>query len=79
MNKILLVNDSKLENVVTSEFFLPFYEKKSKLMISANGQQCSMKSFIFQTNPKLRNNQSGENRASIYSNERRNCDCCNIF
>ena len=72
-----LVNDSKTENIITSEFFLPFFEKKSRIFLGGTGQHCNLKSFICKSLIKSRDN--FDDGGNIFSNDKRNCDCCLII
>jgi len=72
---IILVNDSKTQNLITADFFLPNYDN-CRLLIGGYGQSCILKSMITKTFNKNNINLDG---ISVFSNERRNCDCCNIY
>ncbi len=83
-NIIISVNESQIENLKTSDFFLPFYGKKSKVMIAGNGQQCCIKSFVVKCTARngfaALNSTNTDNRdtGNVYSGDKRNCDCCII-
>ena len=64
------LNESKYENIVKGNFFLPVEDDKNKIMIAGSGDQCKIKSFICNTSFK-----------TDYSHydpfiERNGCDCC---
>jgi len=62
--------------MVSSEFFLPFFDKKSRIMIAGSGQQCCVRSFISKSLYKHKND--NHENAAVFSNDKRNCDCCLI-
>jgi hypothetical protein len=71
--------------VVSSDFFLPFYNK-GKVMIAGSGQQCLIRSFIVRTmarKEKTEDNSQSQTQQSTggngTDNTNRNCDCCLIF
>jgi hypothetical protein len=72
---IKLVNDSKSENIACSDFFLPLYNK-CRVMIAGSGQQCLVKTFICKC---LMKPQTEDEKVSIISTDKRNCDCCLII
>jgi hypothetical protein len=41
----IFLNDSKTENFVSSDIFLPVMQNK-RVMIGGNGRQCLIKSFV---------------------------------
>jgi len=82
INASIKVNENTYENCVKSMVFLPLMKKKS-IMIAGSGQQVNLKTFISKINLK-ENNDNVENRnvlmnSSVFTNEKRNCDCCAIY
>jgi hypothetical protein len=77
----IIINDSKMENNISSEFFLPFFDRNGRVMIAGSGQQCCVRTFICKCNLKFNKIDCVEdkNTAGIFTNEKRNCDCCLIF
>lgn len=75
--KINLVNDSKMENTVSSEFFLPLYNK-CRIMIAGSGQQVLVKSLMCKCLIKPHNESEDPNSTNIFTSDKRNCDCCII-
>ena len=70
---IYLVNDSKFENSIDGDFFLPVYGK-FKAMIAGSGQSTIVKCFYCKHLPK--NDDDGK---ISFSTEKRTCECCKIF
>lgn len=69
------MNDSKTENLATSDFFLPLYNK-CRFMIAGSGQQCLVKSLALKC---LMKTHAEDDKNSNFTQEKRNCDCCTIF
>ena len=67
------LNESKYENVVKGNFFLPSTEEKNKIMIAGSGEQCKIKSFICNTIYKP---EYSQNEPILDGN---GCGCCLIF
>lgn len=76
----IVVNDSKIENNVNSDFFLPIIDQRCRLMVAGSGQQCCIKNFMCRINTKLKDDMYSDlKNHSIFSTDKRNCDCCVIF
>ena len=83
-NKItakIVVNDSKVDNNINSEFFLPVFDQKSRLMIAGSGQQCCIKNLMCRINTKIKDDiySDSKHHHSIFSSDKRNCDCCLLY
>lgn len=70
---INLVNDSKFENCIDGDFFLPVYGK-FKAMIAGTGQSTIVKCFY--SKHLLKNEFDGK---LTFSSEKRTCECCRII
>ncbi len=82
INASIKVNENTYENCIKSMVFLPLMKKK-KIIIAGSGQQVNVKTFVSKINLKT-NNENNESKnvlmnSAIFSNEKRNCDCCNIY
>jgi len=82
INASLKVNENTYENCVKSMIFLPAMKRK-KIMVAGSGQQINIKSFINKITVK-ENYENIDNKnvlmnSSVFTNEKRNCDCCLIF
>ena len=67
------INESKYENIVRGNFFLPFMEDKYKIMLAGSGDQCKIKSFVCNTIYKP---EYSPNEPILDGN---GCGCCLIF
>ena len=67
------LNESKYENIVKGNFFLPFVEEKYKIMIAGSGHQCKIKTFVCNTIYKP---EYSQNEPILDGN---GCGCCTIF
>jgi hypothetical protein len=47
-------------------------------MIAGSGEQCTVKTFSTRTQIKLKND-NHEEKHEVFSNEKRNCDCCLVY
>jgi hypothetical protein len=65
------VNDSKKENDVSGDFYLPV-KKNSKFMIAGSGQSSLLKTLICKPF-------STDEIFTQFVADRRNCECCTIF
>lgn len=63
------MNDSKLENTIQGDFFLPMFDY-SKVMIAGSGQASIINKMQIRAFHKLGMQMQGEGR---------NCECCTIF
>jgi len=68
-NKKLIVNDSKIENHIQGDFFLPLFDY-SKIMIAGSGQACVLKKFNIKAFCKF---------GIQLNSEAKNCECCTIY
>jgi hypothetical protein len=67
------LNDSKIENTIDGDFFLPVYDK-FKVMIAGAGQSTIVKAFYAKHLPKF------EDEGKLtFSTEKRTCECCVMF
>jgi hypothetical protein len=71
-----LVNDSKKENEISSDFFLPF-SGNSRIMVGGSGTQCNVKNLICKT-IHIRSQEEALNNSAFINSEKRGCDCCII-
>ncbi len=69
------MNDSKIDNIISADFFLPNYDK-CRLMVGGYGQSIILKSLMSKT---FNNSQIDLDGIAVFSNERKNCDCCSIY
>jgi hypothetical protein len=80
INVGIRVNENNYENCVKSLIFLPTMNKK-RIMIAGSGTQVNMKNL----NSKINFIEYNENfnqkiiNNSVFTNDKRNCDCCLIF
>jgi len=78
------VNDSKTENSISSEIFLPLKDNR-RVMVAGSGEMCSIKSVVAKLNNTTIEKIGGiKDYASVNPNsaitpERKNCDCCLIM
>ena len=82
INASIKVNENTYENCVKSMIFLPAMKKK-RIMVAGSGQQINIKTFVSKISLK-ENNENTENKnvlmnSSVFTNEKRNCDCCLIY
>lgn len=82
INASLKVNENTYENCVKSMIFLPAMKRK-RIMVAGSGQQINIKTFISKITIK-ENYENNDNKnvlmnSSVFTNEKRNCDCCLIF
>lgn len=64
-----LVNDSKIENHIQGDFFLPIYDF-SKIMVAGSGQACIIKKLNIKAFHKY---------GTQFNGESKNCECCSVF
>jgi len=69
VNFIHLVNDSKAENEISGNFYLPIYED-SKVMIGGLGQSVIIKDYTISPINKSK---------TQFSGDKKNCECCILF
>jgi len=67
------LNDSKIENSIDGDFFLPVYDK-FRIMLAGTGQSTIVKTFYAKHVPK--NDDDGR---LVFSTEKRTCECCIIY
>lgn len=74
------VNENSYENCVKSMIFLPSLKSK-RIMIAGSGQQISVKSFISKIMPRVNDDKANNMliNSAVFTNEKRNCDCCTIY
>lgn len=82
INASVKINENTYENCVKSMIFLPLMKKK-RILIAGSGQQVNIKSFVSKILVKEIND-SPDNKnvlmnSSVFTNEKRSCDCCLIF
>ncbi len=82
INASIKINENTYENCVKSMIFLPLMKKK-RIMIAGSGQQVNIKTFVSKILVK-ENNDNLDNKnvlmnSSVFTNEKRNCDCCLIY
>ena len=82
INVSIKVNENTYENCVKSMIFLPVMKMK-RIMVAGSGQQTNIKTFISKTKV-IENNENAEKNnvlmnSSVFTNEKRNCDCCYIY
>jgi hypothetical protein len=68
-DKLTIGNDCKTENEISADFYLPLYTK-SYIMMGGVGQSCVVRNFLIKPFHKIK---------TQFSNDRRNCECCNIY
>lgn len=68
----VFLNDNKINNELSSDFFLPFIGKY-RVMFGGIGDFIIVKSFISRCFPKIVIENDG------FTHEKRNCECCVIF
>jgi len=61
------VNDSKEENLISGNFFIPI-DEKAKIIAGATGQSCNLKTLLCKPFVKT--------DGTTFSSDRKNCDCC---
>ncbi len=79
VNVAIKVNENTYENCVKSMIFLPVMKKK-KIMVAGSGQQVNVKNLIAKT--IIKENSDNSNllmNSSVFTNEKRNCDCCLLY
>ena len=67
------MNDSKVENSIDGDFFLPVYDK-FKVMIAGSGQSTVVKIFYSKHLTKI-----DDDGKISFSSEKRTCEFCKIF
>lgn len=78
-NKIFvkcLMNDSKKENEIRGDFFLPHYGT-AKIVLAGSGQSCLVKYL----KGRQKSNEKGKfaDPNASFINEQKHCDCCSVF
>ena len=68
------LNDNKITNELSSDFFLPF-NGKYNIMFGGIGQQVVLKNLMSKCFGKI----VLEGKGEVFTNDRRNCECCLVY
>ena len=68
-----------MENIVSSDFFLPSLGNKTRVMIAGSGQQVCLKTFLCKCTIIITLETIEDKNMAVFSNDKRNCDCCLIY
>jgi len=80
INVGIRVNENTYENCVKSLIFLPAMSRK-RIMIAGSGTQVNMKNLSSKISLMEYNENVNQKiiNSSVFSTDKRNCDCCIIF